>query len=127
VQGGSRRLTRIGPTVEGYGNDGTETVSVSKRGGRYKRAYRTVAGLSLAAFLGAVGSYQYYAMKLPRRADPASGRIHALANHGVYVYLTRTEQVVLLSLFGAAIIGILVAVALRVASEGLHYERPGPE
>jgi hypothetical protein len=91
---------------------------------RLRSAYRAITAAAFVAFFAANGVYQYFALTRPKRADPASGRIFVLVNHGT-VYVTRTEQHILLALFGAAIAGVLVAVALRVMHEGLHYNR-GP-
>jgi len=94
-----------------------------KHRGRLRSVYRAITTLAFLTFFAAIGLNQYFAFKLPKRADPAAGRMYALANHGGYVYMTRTEQYVLLGLFGGAILGILVAVALRVADEGLRYKK----
>lgn len=92
-----------------------------------RATYRTITAVSFAAFFIAVGLHQYYGTSLPTTPDPLAGRVYALAHHSTYVYMTRTEQLVLLVFFGAAILGILVAVVLRVANEGVHYKkRPGP-
>ncbi len=79
--------------------------------------------LAVFAFFAAVGLHTWYGVSLPKCAEPAVGRVYALVHHGITVYMTRTEQHVLLGLFGGAILGVVVAVALRVADEGLHYRK----
>lgn len=89
---------------------------------RYQTAIRVIAGVSFAAFFAASGVWEYYGLYLPKSPDPAVGRVHAVAYHASYSYVTRAEQCVLLGLFGAAILGILIVVALLVAREGLRYK-----
>ena len=93
-----------------------------KPGARFKTAIRVVGGVSIAAFFAAGGLWDYYGMYLPKSPDPAAGRVHAVAFHASYSYVTRAEQYALLGLFGVAILAIIVIVALLVAREGLRGE-----
>ena len=98
--------------------EGNTVAPRSKR--RLQTAYRTITAGALVSFFAATSLHQYLGVTRPKHADPLSGRILALACHGV-VFITRTEQRTLLSLFAIAILGIVVAVVLRVMHEGLHH------
>ncbi len=92
-----------------------DTRAIANPRGRRWSAYGVFLSLAWAAALGGVSVHQYFSETLPKRADFAAGRVHALSNHGAVVYMTGAENAALLSLFGIAVVSMIVAGVLRWA------------
>jgi hypothetical protein len=94
---------------------------------RLESAWKTLALLAVAAFFCGSSLSVYYAFTLPDLPHPATGHLYPMAHHGSYVYLSRTNQYLLLGLFGAFILSMLVMIVLRLVNEGLRYkDEPRP-
>ena len=77
-----------------------------------RRIARGLAAVSVAVWFGYIGLFLQYAGTRPRCADPKSGRIYSINNHGTVAYLNRSENLWLDGLFGAAIALFGIAFAL---------------
>jgi hypothetical protein len=82
-----------------------------------KRSFRTTAALALlavcpASFVTALWLFYSYFSFHPTRPNAAHGFVHALNNHGAYVYLSDTESTGLALLSNVFFVGLLGAFAI---------------
>jgi hypothetical protein len=76
---------------------------------RWKKVEKLLGGVAVAAWLCAWAVFAYIAPSR-RNPEPARDRVHAWANHGSFVYLSRSEDLTLKATIAAATVLFVCSV-----------------